>query len=185
MAPVLLAMMLATQSRDFGLGQPKILKFQDGAQAAVSLQFDDSMMSQLDNAVPLLNARKIRATFFVNTGSYQYGQRRQSWEIDLPKTGHEIANHTVHHKGAKTVEELQAEIGGCSDDLAKVFGPKPRSSLSPPPAAFPGISTETSSTRSSRNTTWSSPSIETSSTRKPPTPSPSSNASWTTEPGPT
>jgi len=107
-------------------GSPKILKFQGGADAAVSLQFDDSMTTQLQNAVPLLDARKIRATFFVITGSWQYGQHKHAWEIDLPKAGHEIANHTVHHTGAKNVEELQEEIGGCSEYLATVFGPKPR-----------------------------------------------------------
>jgi peptidoglycan/xylan/chitin deacetylase (PgdA/CDA1 family) len=125
-APVLLAVTLAALSNQTTFGSPKILKFQDGAAAAVSLQFDDSMISQIDNAVPLLNSRGIRATFFVITGSWQYTQRRHAWEVDLPKAGHEIGNHTVHHKGATTVEGVAQEIGGCSDYLATVFGSKPR-----------------------------------------------------------
>lgn len=107
-------------------GTPKILKFFGGADAAISLQFDDSMMSQLDNALPLLNARGIRATFFVNTDSYQYKARRLQWEVDVLKAGHELGNHTAHHGGAKNIEELNKEIGDCSDQLMKVYGSKPR-----------------------------------------------------------
>ena len=107
-------------------GIPKILKFFGGADAAISIQFDDSMMSQLDNALPLLNARGIRATFFVNTESYQYKTRRHQWEVDVLKAGHELGNHTAHHSGAKTIEELNTEIGTCSDQLVKVYGSKPR-----------------------------------------------------------
>ena len=107
-------------------GTPKVLLFAGGAEAAVSLQFDDSMTTQLANALPLLNARGIRATFFVNTGSWQYQQHQHEWEVDVPKAGHELGNHTSHHTGAKTVEEVTKEIGDCSDQLAKVFGPKPR-----------------------------------------------------------
>lgn len=124
--PLVLATLLAVHSKPDEFGTAKILKFQGGAEAAVSLQFDDSMLTQIDNAVPLLNARGIRATFFVITGSWQYSQRRHAWEVDLPKAGDEIGNHTVHHTGAKSVEEVEKEIGGCSDYLATVFGPKPR-----------------------------------------------------------
>jgi len=107
-------------------GTPKIARFLDGADAAVSLQFDDSMTSQLANALPLLNARGIRATFFVNTESWQYKNHRKEWEVDVLKAGHELGNHTSHHTGAKTVEELTKEIGDCSDQLARIYGPEPR-----------------------------------------------------------
>jgi len=131
------------QTTPSGLGTPRILKFAGGAEAAVSLQFDDSMTTQIDNAVPLLNARGIRATFFVITGSWQYGQRKHAWEVDLPKAGHEIGNHTLHHTGAKSVEELQKEIGGCSDYLATVFEPKPRLTSFATPGGVPwGFSPE-------------------------------------------
>jgi len=109
-----------------GIETPKILRFLRGADAAVSLQFDDSMTSQLANALPLLNARGIRATFFVITDSWQYKTHRQEWEVDVPKDGHELGDHTSHHTGAKTIEELTKEIGDCADQLIKVVGPKPR-----------------------------------------------------------
>jgi hypothetical protein len=84
------------------------------------------MTTQLANALPLLNARGLRATFFVNTDSWQYKQHQHEWEVDVLKAGHDLGNHTAHHSGAKTVEELTKEIGDCSDALAKVYGPKPR-----------------------------------------------------------
>jgi peptidoglycan/xylan/chitin deacetylase (PgdA/CDA1 family) len=107
-------------------GVPKVMRFLGGAEAAVSLQFDDSMTSQLANALPLLNARGLRATFFVNTESYQYKSHRHEWEVDVLKAGHELGNHTAHHSGAKNLDELANEIGSCSDQLSKVYGGKAR-----------------------------------------------------------
>jgi len=107
-------------------GTPKISHFANGAGAAISLQFDDSMTTQLANATPLLKAHGIRATFFVITDSWQYKQHQQEWEVDVLKAGHDLGNHTSHHTGAKNIDELTKEIEGCSDHLAKVYGPMPR-----------------------------------------------------------
>jgi len=118
--------MYASHAQSDGFGTPKILSFHGGADAAISLQFDDSMTTQLANAIPMLNARGLRGTFFVNTESYQYKSHQHEWEVDVLKAGHELGNHTAHHSGAKTIEELKKEIGDCSDHLATVYGPKPR-----------------------------------------------------------
>jgi peptidoglycan/xylan/chitin deacetylase (PgdA/CDA1 family) len=115
-----LAACLMTQS-DYGT--PKILPFPDGEKAAISLQFDDSMTSQVANALPLLKEKGLRATFFVITESWQYKQHQHDWEVVAVRAGHELANHTAHHSGAKTVEELAKEVGDCSAQLDKVHGP--------------------------------------------------------------
>jgi peptidoglycan/xylan/chitin deacetylase (PgdA/CDA1 family) len=107
-------------------GTPKILRFPNGAKAAMSLQFDDSMTTQLANALPVLKSHGLRATFFVITESYQYKQHQHEWEVDVLKAGHDLGNHTSHHKGAKTIEELESEIGECSAQLERVYGPTPR-----------------------------------------------------------
>jgi len=107
-------------------GMPTISRFHGNAAAAISLQFDDAMTTQLENALPLLNARKLKATFFVITDSHQYRQHLRQWEVDVPKAGHDLGNHTAHHKGAKTLEELSREVDDCSDRLATVYGPAPR-----------------------------------------------------------
>jgi peptidoglycan/xylan/chitin deacetylase (PgdA/CDA1 family) len=65
-----------------------------GKRAAVSLTYDDSLNSQLDNAVPQLDARGLKATFFLTEENMQ--ERRDQW-IALSKAGHEIADHTATH----------------------------------------------------------------------------------------
>lgn len=68
----------------FGHGQP----------AAVSLTYDDGLTSQLDHALPQLDARGLRATFFL-TADNMDGQWDR-WRA-AAATGHEMANHTVSH----------------------------------------------------------------------------------------
>lgn len=69
----------------------------DGVQGAVSLTFDDALVTQLDNAIPVLEDNGFRGTFYVNPG------RRPTWKRDLPRwqqasqAGHEIGNHTADH----------------------------------------------------------------------------------------
>ena len=65
-----------------------------GARAAVSLTFDDGLDSQLDVALPLLDARRQRATFFV-TGE-QLARRTADWRA-VAARGHELANHSATH----------------------------------------------------------------------------------------
>jgi peptidoglycan/xylan/chitin deacetylase (PgdA/CDA1 family) len=62
----------------------------NGAEAAVSLTYDDSLNSQLQYAVPVLDRYGIKATFFLSGGNMQAF-------APLAKSGHELASHTVHH----------------------------------------------------------------------------------------
>lgn len=65
-----------------------------GKSGAVSLTYDDGLDSQLDLAVPALNQRGLRATFFVTMSNIE--KRMTEWE-GIVAQGHELANHTVHH----------------------------------------------------------------------------------------
>jgi len=64
-----------------------------GAKAAVVLTYDDAMESQLAVAVPELDARGLRATFFLSNVK----------QADLPRwravaaEGHELGNHSLFH----------------------------------------------------------------------------------------
>ncbi len=60
----------------------------------VALTYDDGDQTQLTNAVPQLDARGLRGTFFLNSigGSYFASQ----WQA-VAKTGHELGNHTLYH----------------------------------------------------------------------------------------
>jgi len=69
----------------------------DGAKAAVVLTYDDALESQLDNAVPELNAAGFKATFFLS------GVRLK--DVDhwrgVAAAGHELGNHTIFHACSK------------------------------------------------------------------------------------
>jgi peptidoglycan/xylan/chitin deacetylase (PgdA/CDA1 family) len=65
-----------------------------GAQAAVSLTYDDGYDSQLENVAPLLDALGYKATFFLTVENID--ERLDDW-IALSKKGHEIGDHTMTH----------------------------------------------------------------------------------------
>jgi peptidoglycan/xylan/chitin deacetylase (PgdA/CDA1 family) len=77
--------------------------------AALSLTFDDSRAVHLDVAVPELNKRHLRATFFLIVSKTT---RLDDWRR-VQSQGHEIGNHSVSHEHAadlnKASEELQVE----------------------------------------------------------------------------
>lgn len=71
---------------------------------AVSVNFDDGYSSQITYAVPLLNARGLKATFFLTTtgGDTTWDQWRQ-----VAQQGHEIGSHTVTHPYLTTLSDSQ------------------------------------------------------------------------------
>jgi peptidoglycan/xylan/chitin deacetylase (PgdA/CDA1 family) len=77
--------------------------------AALSLTFDDSRTVHLDVAVPELNKRHLRATFFLIVSKTT---RLDDWRR-VQSEGHEIGNHSVTHEHPTDLkadnEELQVE----------------------------------------------------------------------------
>jgi peptidoglycan/xylan/chitin deacetylase (PgdA/CDA1 family) len=69
----------------------------DGARAAVVLTYDDALESQLDHAVPELDAAGFKATFFLS-GVQQKDVDR--WRAAAAE-GHELGNHTIFHPCSK------------------------------------------------------------------------------------
>ena len=69
----------------------------NGARAAVVLTYDDALESQLDNAIPELDAANFKATFFLS-GVQQKDVVR--WRGAAAK-GHELGNHTIFHACSK------------------------------------------------------------------------------------
>jgi peptidoglycan/xylan/chitin deacetylase (PgdA/CDA1 family) len=65
----------------------------DGAGAAVVLTYDDALGSQLDNAVPALDAENFKATFFLSAVRPGDVER---WRA-VAAHGHELGNHTIFH----------------------------------------------------------------------------------------
>jgi peptidoglycan/xylan/chitin deacetylase (PgdA/CDA1 family) len=80
----------------------------NGAQAAVSLTYDDALASQLSFAVPVLNRYGIKATFFLSGGN-------MTRFAPLALSGHELASHTVKHPcnadlAALSLTEMASEL---------------------------------------------------------------------------
>ena len=67
-----------------------------GAQAAVSLGYDDGLDSQLDHVVPALNKRGLRASFYVPINGPTLPGRQNEWKA-AAAAGHELGNHSLFH----------------------------------------------------------------------------------------
>ena len=97
------------------VGQTRIAKWKDDRKAAFMLFFDDSMQSQVKNAVPELKARGFTATFYVNPGKGDWKVMKDKWEKEIPADGFEYGNHTYTHKGVKDMADAEEEFGKCKD----------------------------------------------------------------------
>ena len=68
----------------------------DNAWGAVSLTFDDGRQTQRDVAIPMMEKRNFRATFYLNPRGDTYSETLAPWK-DIAAQGHEIGNHTMAH----------------------------------------------------------------------------------------
>ena len=87
---------------------PQLAIWPQGKRAAISLTYDDGLDGQLKYAVPALDARGLKGTFFL--ASFQgvehgwslpstmrpLSPRHEAWR-QVGVTGHELAGHTVFH----------------------------------------------------------------------------------------
>ncbi len=63
---------------------------------AVSLTFDDGHPSQLDKALPAMDKRELRGTFYLVPNGADWAQRLEPWK-EVATAGHEIGNHSLSH----------------------------------------------------------------------------------------
>ena len=69
----------------------------EGIEGAVSLTFDDGIVTQLDNAIPCLNENTLKGTFYLNPNrGERWGNLLEQWK-EASRQGHEIGNHTCSH----------------------------------------------------------------------------------------
>ncbi|HYC98669.1 polysaccharide deacetylase family protein [Brevundimonas sp.] len=76
-----------------GVSAASATEWPGGAKAAVVLTYDDALDSQLDHAVPVLDAAGFKGTFFLTRLRPAAVPR---WRA-LAAGGHELGNHTVLH----------------------------------------------------------------------------------------
>jgi len=75
---------------------------------AISIQFDDGLQTQYTNAFPLLQARGIKATFYVNTATINTASFMTTTQLlTLQNNGHEIDSHGNHHSEIPSLPEAQ------------------------------------------------------------------------------
>ncbi|WP_371194051.1 polysaccharide deacetylase family protein [Glaciecola sp. SC05] len=72
--------------------------------AAVSLSYDDALPSQLDNAIPALNALQLNASFYLTLNSTTIFERLNEWR-SAAMAGHELGNHTIFHPCSKSLPD--------------------------------------------------------------------------------
>ncbi|HEY3234577.1 MAG TPA: polysaccharide deacetylase family protein [Polyangiaceae bacterium] len=85
-----------------------------GASAAISLTYDDALTSQLKYAVPVLDAKSLKATFFLSEFWWEFNTYKPQWGA-LAASEHELASHTVKHPCQKelpgyTLDQMGAEL---------------------------------------------------------------------------
>ena len=99
-------------------GPHQITYWADNKAGAVSLTFDDGVISQYTLAVPALNARGFKGTFFVITSRIDSNTVHNfaTWDEwrNAANQGHEIGSHTKTHPHLPqlSLAQMQDEIGG-------------------------------------------------------------------------
>jgi peptidoglycan-N-acetylglucosamine deacetylase len=68
----------------------------NNASCAVSLTYDDGLVSQLDNALPVLKEHGVKGTFFLSGAALTDAALGGRWKQAV-KDGHELGCHTIHH----------------------------------------------------------------------------------------
>ncbi|OOV87450.1 polysaccharide deacetylase family protein [Oceanospirillum linum] len=99
------------------------------------LTFDDAYLSVYDTAMPIMSARKLPFTIFVNAAPIDQGNRQyMTWEQlrEAKAKGATIGNHSLHHKHmirhqrgeseAQWLDRMRAEITGNQQQLEKHLG---------------------------------------------------------------
>ena len=77
-------------------GFSQVTKPWKGKKCAVVLTYDDAIDQHLDNAIPVLDSLKLKATFYVTAFSQSMQKRMSEWR-KLTTKGHELGNHTLYH----------------------------------------------------------------------------------------
>jgi len=104
-------------------GDTTVAHWRNNAQGAFTMSFDDSMETHATIGVPELVKRGLVGTWFVNPALPRYLENRTVWEEFAPDNNQELADHTMNHEGAASLEEADYEIGECARTIWKLRDP--------------------------------------------------------------
>lgn len=99
---LLLPAVVASGSLFFTANASAAFSWPNGAKAAVSLAYDDALPSQLDTAIPQLNAAGLKGSFYLPLSADTVQSRLADWRAAATQ-GHELGNHTLFHQCAKSL----------------------------------------------------------------------------------
>lgn len=71
-------------------------KWPNGAKAAISLTYDDTLMTHFENAIPTLDKHGLKGTFYLTVGTPVFTQHMKAWR-KVAESGHELGNHALFH----------------------------------------------------------------------------------------
>jgi peptidoglycan/xylan/chitin deacetylase (PgdA/CDA1 family) len=84
------------------------MAYRNGAGALISLTFDDGLPCQIKNAIPALDSRGLKATFFTIAAErteYDAAYRTDTWKAAIAR-GHEVGSHSLTHCKAATLNPI-------------------------------------------------------------------------------
>ena len=99
--------------------------------AAISLTFDDALLTHLEIVGPILKKHHLNGTFYVATGNDRWRNHLDAWR-QLAREGNEIGNHTVTHpcllariqphSQEYTPEMMEGEVREAAQEITKQIG---------------------------------------------------------------
>jgi len=102
-------------------GDTRVAEWKDNKQAAISMGFDDSSPTHLDNAIPVLEAKGLPAVFYVNPGKSYHIARNDEW-LNILNRGQHLAPHTMNHRGSVSYDDAVYEIGAAAEYVWDAYG---------------------------------------------------------------
>ncbi len=107
-ALISLAAVLVTCLPPLARADHQVTRWYGGRGAAISVTFDDGLVSQVTVGAPLLNARGLKGTFYVmsDPGWNAWPTYWEDWAV-VAAAGHEIGSHTISHAHLATLTETE------------------------------------------------------------------------------
>jgi hypothetical protein len=122
-ASIALLVALCVNTAYAAAGDTTVARWKYNTRGAFTMSFDDSMETHASTAMPAIIERGLIGTWFINPGVGRHQRNKQIWEVDGPKSGQEYANHTWVHRGARSYQEADFQIGACARYIWKLRGP--------------------------------------------------------------
>lgn len=101
-------------------GDARVARWKDDRTAAFLLMFDDGWPSLWQVAAPALAQRGLTGTFYINPAKGEYLKFAGEWEEKVWRLGMAYGNHTMTHKGVRSLEEGEREIGDCAAYIRRI-----------------------------------------------------------------